>query len=263
MKTKTKFIRWFLVPSFVICYLSFVISAASAACYDGIWFLGFNLEKEPFNNVYVRQAAAHAINKQTILRLASEEVSPGSVIPPGMSGYRTDLAPYSFNLKQAKVLMRRGKYLPVHPKLKKITLLHTDGIRTVAIAKEIKKELKELGMNITLIQVKYDDKAWNDELNSRRHHLYLLGYKADFTQSLTREAAPDVVDTYKLLEPLFHTGGAANVNSFSNSTVDMLLDQVSVISVAYQVERELKLKEVNKVLYQELPALVLFYIPKL
>ncbi|MBU0630954.1 MAG: hypothetical protein KKC80_08630 [Candidatus Margulisbacteria bacterium] len=261
MKTKTnKFIRRFFVTLLVISH-SF---PAFASGYDGIFFLGFNMEKEPFNSVYVRQAVAHAVNLKTIVNLASAEVTPGSVIPPGMAGYQKELLPYSFDLKQAKVLMRRGKYLPVNPKLKKISLLHTDGVKTIAIAKEIQNNLRAIGIKANLVQVKYQNELkWNEELLSRRHHLYLFGYKADLMASLSQEAAPDVADTYKLLDPLFHSKGAVNLNGFNNSTVDMLLDQVSVIGYTYQMERNIKLKEVNKVLYQELPALVLFYIPKL
>ena len=209
-------------------------------------------------------AVAHAVDMKTIVKLASAEIVPGSVIPPGMTGYQKELLPYSLDLKQAKVLMRRGKYLPVNPKLKNISLLHTDGVKTTAIAKEVQNNLRAIGIKVSLFQVKYQNELkWNEELVSRRHHLYLLGYKTDLIAGLTMEAAPDVTDTYKLLEPLFHSKGAVNLSGFNNSTIDMLLDQVSVIGYAYQLERDLKLKEVNKVLYQELPALVLFYIPKL
>jgi len=66
-----------------------------------------------------------------------------------------------------------------------------------------------------------------------------------------------------LLEPLFKTGGPANFTGYSNPGVDMMLDQLSVIDPVLSKEREIKLKEIDKILYKELPVVVLFYIEKL
>lgn len=222
--------------------------------YDGIWFLGFNLQKAPFDNLKVRQAVAHCLDKDFI----------ASVVPSGMPGYDPELKPYKRSVKFAKTLMGKAKYPLTHPRLKNLTLLHTDGIKTIEIAKEIQKDLKQIGMKINLVQVSFrDEEKWNGELSSKKHHLFLMGYKAEIEQLFTEEASAKAADSYRLLEPLFKTGSEANFTSYSNSTVDMLLDQVSVIGPSFLKERELKLKEINKILYKDLPILVLFYIEKL
>ena len=230
------------------------VSFAQVKEYDGIWFLGFNLQKPPFDNLKVRQAVAHGLNQDFI----------ASIIPPGMPGNDPNLRPYKYNLKFAKTLLKRAKYQLSDPRLKGLTLLHTDGVKTIEIAKKVQKDLKQIGMQINLIQIGYrDQEKWNSELASKKHHLFLMGYKAESEQLFTEEASVKAADSYRLLEPLFKTDGEANFTGYSNSTVDMLLDQVSVIGFEFSKERELKLKEINKNLYKELPVLALFYIEKL
>jgi ABC-type transport system substrate-binding protein len=251
---------------FVIWCLGFGISSlASASAYDGLWFMGFNVQKTPFEKLQVRQAVAHALNKDYVtVNIMSEEVTPASFIPPGMTGYDPSLSPYIMNIKYAKTLMKKAGYPPNHPALKRITLLHTDGIKTVEIAKKIQEDLKPLGIRVELVQVSYrNEDLWNRELSSRRHHLFLMGYKAEAEQLFTREASAKVADTFRLLDPLFKTGADANFTGFSNSAVDKLLDQVSVIGPSFQSEREQKFREINRLLYKNLPAVILFYIEKL
>lgn len=255
-----RFGYWLLLIGLVIGYSSF----ASAKEYDGIWFLGFNLNKTPFDNLKVRQAVAHALDKEFIAKqIVGEEIVPTSFIPPGMEGY-ADFKPYKLNIKYAKTLMKRAKYFPNDPRLKKITLLHTDGVKTIEIAKKIKDDLKQIGISVESFQVSYrDEEKWNRELAFKNHHLFLMGYKSEIEKLFTKEATEKVSDSYLLLEPLFHSKGAANFGNYQNSNVDMLLDQISVIGPTFLKERELKLKEVNKNLYRDLPAIVLFYIEKL
>ena len=258
------------LPAGMVClvlgiWLLGFYSFASAKEYDGIWFLGFNVQKPPFDNLKVRQAVNHALEKDFISsEIMSNGVAPISSIPPGMPGYDSELKPYKLNVKFAKTLMKRAKYSPNDQRLKELTLLHTDGIKTVEIAKKIQKDLKQIGMKINLVQVSYrGEESWIRELSSRKHHLFLMGYKTESEQLFTEEASAKAADSYHLLEPLFKTKGEANFTGYSNSTVDMLLDQVSVIGPSFLKERELKLKEINKILYKELPVLVLFYIEKL
>lgn len=243
-------------------------SVASATEYDGIWFLGFNVQKPPFDELKMRQAVAHGLDRNYIVsEIISEEIVPASFIPPGLPGYDASLLPLKYNTGYARLLMKRAKYLPNDPRLGKLSLLHTDGVKTIEIAKKIQRDLKELGFKISLVEVSYRDaKKWEAELKSGRHQLFLLGQKPNIEQlfsdsgSAEKTAAPDGA---ALLEPLFKTGGPANFGRYSNSTVDMLFDQLSVLGPGLAGEREIKLRAINKILYKELPAVVLFYIEKL
>ncbi len=162
-----------------ICHYSF----AAAKEYDGVWFLGFNLNTALFgdeNGKPVRQAVAMAINRNKIAnKIVGDEVVPIGIIPPGMEGYDPTLLPYPHDIAQAKTLMKASGYPLYDKRLKNITLLMTDGEKTKAIVNEIKINLINLGFNITTTTIKYSNtKLWEKELMSGRYDLFVMGYKA-------------------------------------------------------------------------------------
>lgn len=250
---------------FAVCCLS-DSAFASAKTYDGIWFLGFNLKKQVFQDLKVRQAVAHCINKKYISNvIMSEEAIPDSIIPPTMPGYDPELSPYKQNIAFAKLLMRRAKVGMDDPRIKKLSLLHTDGIKTIEIVNKIKKDLKKIGMEVILVQVSYlDQDKWVQELKSGKHDLFVMGYKAGIEQLFTTtEAYSTSVDSYSLLQPIFGSKGSANFLGFTNAKVDLELDKVKQISPVLKKEREQKFKAINRMLYKQLPIIVIFYIEKL
>jgi ABC-type transport system substrate-binding protein len=240
---------------------------AEAKAYDGIWFLGFNLKHEVTKADKVRQAVNLSIDKDYIAEeIVSKEAVPVSVIPPGMLGYDPDLVPRISDLKQAKKLMKDAGF-PINDKrLKTLTLLHTDGIKTAAIAKNLQDDLRNIGMKIKLVEVSFkDEEKWVKEMASGKHDFFLMGYKAGIAQLFTEEATAveTQVDSYSLVEPLFATSGEANFTGYSNSEVDTLLKHLTGLNIALKSERHAKLKKINGLLYKDLPVIVLFYIEKL
>jgi len=262
---KNKKIFSFLVCVFCFWFFIFGLNLVYAEAYDGVWFMGFNLKHDLFKDVSVRQAVMHCLDRNFIATtIMSAEAIPGSFIPPGMMGYDPSLKPYKFNPKFAKTLMKRAKLPTSDQRLKNIKLLHTDGLKTIAIAQEIKDDLKNIGMKVELIQISYrDQNRWVEELSSGASDLYLMGYKADIEKLFTSEAGVAEVDSTKLIEPLFKSNGEANFSGYVNADIDSLLDQLATLGPGLSSERETKLKEINKILYKDLPAVVLFYIEKL
>jgi ABC-type transport system substrate-binding protein len=260
-RTKGEGLICIVISLLVIGHCAF----AQVKAYDGIWFLGFNLTRPPFDNLYVRQAVAHSLNTNYISKqIVEEDTFPASVIPYSMTGYDAQLKPYKFNPKFAKSLLKKAGYKLSDRRLKSITLLHTDGEKTIAIAQRIQKDLKQIGIKVELVQVAYRDVAkWNQHLSLQFFNLFLMGYKAESELLFTEEASASVADSFRLLDPLFRTSAEANFTGFSDPTVDKLLDQASVIGQSFSIEREEKLKKINKLLYKELPVLVLFYIEKM
>ncbi|MFA4844235.1 MAG: ABC transporter substrate-binding protein [Candidatus Margulisiibacteriota bacterium] len=251
MRLSRIFLPAFVIVMLVIGHCSF----ATAKEFDGIWFLGFNTRAVPFNQLAVRQAVAHTLDRQVIISgLASDEGVPASYIPPGLTGFDPNLQPYKHNLAYAKALMKKAGFPPNKPELKNISLLHTDGVKTIEIAKQVQKELKQLGLKIERQQIRYYDNAlWESELRSGRHQLFLMGYKEESDQS----------DSVKLLGPLFSSTGEANFTGYSQADVDVLLERLALIDPSLAGERTAKLLEVNRQIYRDLPALILFYIEKI
>lgn len=238
---------------------------AATKAYDGIWFLGFKTNEGLFKNPEVRQAVDAVLNKDDIaLKIASKEVVPVSPIPPGMLGYDPDLDPMPRDIKYSKHLMKKAGYAMNDARIKGLSLLHTDGLMTIEIAKRIQADLRNIGMKVILVEVPYmNEDKWVDELMSGKHDMFLMGYKAGYEKLFTEEAVAQEIDSYSLVEPLFKTKADVNFTNYSNVEVDELLDQVSGFKLALKSERHNKLKKINQILFKDKPAVVLFYIEKL
>lgn len=157
--------------------------------YDGLWFLGFNMNKDIFedkNGMMVRQAFNMAIDRAWIVKnIVKDDVVPTGVIPAGMLGANTGLKGYEFNLSEAKTLMKLAGYPTSDKRLKQLTLLHTDGEKTVETAKWVKRYLISLGVDVTLVEVKYSSTdSWTKELKSGKYHMFLMGYKASLFRQI-------------------------------------------------------------------------------
>ncbi len=199
MKNKEILLELIHYLSFVICHLSlililliFAFSASSFAStyevaptkqYDGIWFMGFNMHKDIFsgeNGKKVRKAFNLAIDRSYITKtIIGDDIVPTGMIPPTMLGYDPELEGYAFDLGTAKKLMLEAGYPVTDKRLKSLSILHTDGDKTIEIAKWIKRYLIGLGVDLQLKQVSYSSGTeWEKELKSGKHHLFLMGYKA-------------------------------------------------------------------------------------
>jgi ABC-type transport system substrate-binding protein len=163
----------------VICHCSF----ASAKEYDGVWFLGYDLKTSLFgdeNGKVVRQAVTIAIDRDKIAKkIVGDDTVPVGFIPPGMEGYDPSLSAYPHDYAMAKKLMKSAGYPLSDGRLKHITFLMTDGEKTKLIVDEIKRDLINIGFDITTTVVKYSDtKLWEKELTSGKYDMFVMGYKA-------------------------------------------------------------------------------------
>ena len=117
--------------------------------YDGVWFLGFNLNKDIFKGKsgrLLRQAFATSIDKKYITyKVMGDSIVPTGIIPPGMSGYDEKLAGYPYDIPAAKKLLKTAGFSPGDKRIKQFTLGHTDGKKTVEIAKVIENQLTAIG----------------------------------------------------------------------------------------------------------------------
>ena len=206
------------LSKFVILFLLFgLVSFASAEEYDGVWFLGFNFNKSFCADLNFRQAVASTISIKN---------PPVSIVPSGMVGYENNAQITTPNVQ--------GKSKFQIPK--RVVLLHTDGVKTVEIAKQIKKDLSKIGIKVKFEQIDYAiDGMWEEALASGKYHLFLMGYKADDGDLLT---------------PLFSKKGEANFCNFKSSRFEKLLKQK-------------KYKEANRFLVKNQVIVPLFYITKL
>lgn len=256
-----KVLKNFLICSFLILVFSLCSFAKE---YDGLWFMGFNFHKDLFQDKNVRYAFTMAIDREYIIKdIIQDENIPYSYIPPSMPGYKKfDQFFLSYDVKKAKQFMRNAGYSMKDSRIKKIYLLHTDGVKTIKIAEIIKKNLSNIGVKVILEQVSYRDQdEWIKKLESGRYHLFLMGYKAQSEFLFTEKESSFSNDPYDLLNPLFHSQGSSNLTFYSNKEVDKLLAEVD--EEKNEEKRVEKLKIINDILIQDAPTVNLFYITKL
>ena len=78
-----------------------------------VWYLGFNVQKEPLDNVLVRQAVAYGLNTQDVIDIVYNGVaSPAhnTMLPPRLFGYAPDTVEYPYSIEKAKEVLAEAGY---------------------------------------------------------------------------------------------------------------------------------------------------------
>lgn len=145
-----------------------------------VGYLAMHTEKKPFDNVLVRQAINHAVNKQAIIDaffagLAKPAKNP---MPPSLWGYNDDIVPYEYDPAKAKELLAQAGY----PDGFKTTLWAMPVPRPYMpqgqkIAEAIQADLAAVGIEAEIVSYEwgiYLEKAENGE-----HDMILLGWIGD------------------------------------------------------------------------------------
>ena len=79
-------------------------------------YVGINQSREPFNNVLVRRAVAHGLDRAAVVRsfYAGRGVVAHEFMPPTVPGYSRNVPKYSYNPARARALLQQaGLTLPV------------------------------------------------------------------------------------------------------------------------------------------------------
>ncbi|MBM4465034.1 MAG: hypothetical protein FJ014_05675 [Chloroflexi bacterium] len=78
-----------------------------------IYALWLNNTRKPFNDVRVRRALIHAIDRETLVREATEGMLirvAHSVVPPALVGHTDDVVKYEYSPEKAKALLAEAGY---------------------------------------------------------------------------------------------------------------------------------------------------------
>lgn len=175
-------------------------------------FYGLNTRVKPFGDVRVRQAVAHALDREPVLQeifLGRHQAARG-VLPPGMPGYNPELRVLAYNRSRARELLKQagfseGRGLP------------TIGIWSNAKGERVEKEMavvrRQLGEVGIASEVHYetDWPTFLRQLTEGRLPVFVLAWHADLPD-------PD-----NFLFKLFYSKSPRNFTGFSNPVVDDLL----------------------------------------
>lgn len=146
-----------------------------------IFYLGINNRYPPFDNLLVRQAMAHTIDKQRIVEQYYPEGSTTAdqFMPPTIFGYTSEVRTRSYDLERARELLSQsGVPLPI-----RIALSYRNVPRgylpdPVSVAVEIQRQLAEVGIEVTLNEM--ESGAFLDASTAGDLPLFLLGWLPDY-----------------------------------------------------------------------------------
>ncbi|MDA0692048.1 MAG: peptide ABC transporter substrate-binding protein [Nitrospinae bacterium] len=142
------------------------------------YYYGFNVEKPPFDDVRVRQAFSHAVDRSQIpIILQGGEIPTSSWIPKGMFGYNPDIGP-KFNPEKARRLLAdagypEGKGFPVTQ-----AMFNTES-RNRLIAEFLQAQWKQ-HLNVDIEFESQEWKVFLSRLQMDPPPLFRLGWGADF-----------------------------------------------------------------------------------
>lgn len=178
-----------------------------------VWYLAFNTEMPPFDDVKIRQAFARATNKKGIVNVLLEKMytEAKGILPPGMPGYNGDLEGLPFDPDQARELIEDSEYGDA-AELPPITFTVSGEGGTDPLAEALIELYKEyLGVEIEIEQVEFG--SFLSDLEQHKYQMFMLGWTADY---------PDPED---FLDILFHSESQYNQTAYSNARVDKLLEK--------------------------------------
>lgn len=144
-----------------------------------LYYYGFKINKKPFDNKKVRQAIAHAIDRQEITKiLGGGQVPLKGWVPPGMYGYDDNVG-IDFNVEKAKKLIVESQ-TGDPKKWPAIVLGFNTEEKHKQIAENVQAQLKK---NLGL-QVELKNEEWKTFLNGLRsdsaYDIFRLGWVADY-----------------------------------------------------------------------------------
>lgn len=173
-------------------------------------YIGFNVQKEPFNDVRVRQAINYALDVEAVVDyIYTGQAAPaGGPLAPLVWG-AIDVDGYGYDPERAKELLAEAGY----PNGFKTTIWTNDNPLRMQIAEMFQADLAEIGVDVEVLIVPWA--TYLADTAAGKHDMFILGW-------VTVTADPDYG-----LYALFHSsqfGDPGNRSFYANPRVDELLD---------------------------------------
>lgn len=142
------------------------------------YYYAFNTQKKPFDNVKVRQAFAHAINRKEIVDLLKGGQLPTtSWVPKGMPGYEPDVG-LKFDPQKAQKLLAEAGF-PGGKGFPETTFMFDTRDDNKLIAEKIQSQWRQV-LGVNLRAQNEDWKVYLNRLKVDVPALYRLGWGADY-----------------------------------------------------------------------------------
>ncbi|WP_404332461.1 glutathione ABC transporter substrate-binding protein [Mesobacillus maritimus] len=206
-------------------------------------YVGFNLNKKPFDNEKVRQAIGMAINKNDIVEgiLDGQGVAAVGPLAPTVVGNSQDLKALEFDVEAAKALLAEAGF----PDGFETSIYVNEGSKERSdIAELVQAQLAQIGIDVSIEIIEWG--AFLEKTAAGEHEMFVLGWT-----TVTGDADYGL---YALFHSSMH-GSPGNRAFYSNDKVDELLDKGRTSTD--QDERNAAYAEVSQILIDEAPMIYL------
>jgi len=203
------------------------------------YYYGFNVHKPPFDDVRVRRAFAHAIDRSRIpVILKGGEIPASSWIPEGMIAHNPDIG-LKFDPEKARRLLTEAGY-PGGKGLPPVSAVYNTGSINPLVGEFLQAEWKK---NLR-VEVEIDSQEWKvflSRLQVDPPQLFRLGWGADF---------PDPDNFMNL----FLSTSGNNHLGFNNPRYDALVQRGPTL--ADPAKRQALYDEAQRILTEEAAAII-------
>jgi oligopeptide transport system substrate-binding protein len=211
-----------------------------------LYYIGFNTAEPPFDDVNVRRAFCHAVDKERIAEVILRDMvsEAEGILPPGMPGYNEALEGLDYDIEEALDLIAASKYGDIS-NLPPITLT-VDGYGNsipAYLGAIIQEWQQNLGVEISVRQLEPENYLYN--VKQEKDEMFVTGWIADYP------------DPHNFLDILFRTGSEVNISGYSNPTLDTLLDQAAIEQ--NEIARLAMYEQAEQLIIDDAPCIPLFH----
>jgi ABC-type transport system substrate-binding protein len=208
------------------------------------YYLGFNCQKEPFDDVRVRQAVSYAIDKGKIAAMVLEgRVEPATgPIPPGVVKVPPLTDGYEYDVKAATTLLNDAG---LGNGFRTQLMLNT-GREELSVCEAIQSFLHDVGIKVELVPLEWS--AFKNAVASGEAPMFYLSWWADYPEA------------ENFLFPTFHSsnrGAAGNRAWFASDEVDRAIEEAR--SILDDTVRANKYREIEKMIVDQAPWVFLWH----
>ena len=184
---------------------------------ENVAFLAMNTQRQPFDNVQVRRAVNHAVNKDLVVKLAYQGLATPATgpIPPTMWSYNPSIRRYAYDPARARSLLREAGWRPsFHPRLFVMSTPRPYLPAPVLVARIIARNLADVGMPVEVVVHPFSEHLRATQMGE--HDICLGGWAAD-------NGDPDNFLYLLLDRDNARRGAARNQAMFGNESLHLLL----------------------------------------
>lgn len=187
-----------------------------------------NMKVAPFDNILVRQATAHAINRENLIAMVYEgNATPAVNVMHPTSEYYVEVPYFEYDLQKAKKLLADAGY----PKGFSTTIYSSSGTTQKAVASVIQAQLAEIGINVKI-----------QSLETATFNMG-VGHGGSYPIAVDGWGGHALGPDYAL-RSAFHSKGHINRSNIEDKNIDKLIDDA--LAMGNQEERTKKYAEVQR-----------------